>query len=50
MMTLFGGIGYWSHGLLERQEKLIEEKKEQIIRNRERLAQIKEEQGTASGH
>ncbi|CAO1618152.1 unnamed protein product [Parajaminaea phylloscopi] len=46
LMTIFGGIGYWAHGLQERQEKLIEQKKEQILRNRERVAQRQQEQAS----
>lgn len=37
LMAAFGGVGYWAHGLELRQGALIQAKKEQILRNRERL-------------
>ncbi|PWN20005.1 hypothetical protein BCV69DRAFT_241326, partial [Microstroma glucosiphilum] len=37
LMAAFGGVGYWAHGLEARQGALIQAKKEQILRNRERL-------------
>ncbi|KAJ1027864.1 hypothetical protein NDA13_003317 [Ustilago tritici] len=38
LMTAFGGLGYYIHGLEGRQLELIAHKKEQILKNRERLA------------
>lgn len=38
MMAAFGAVGYYMSGLEERQVALIAAKKEQILRNRERLS------------
>ncbi|KIS72253.1 uncharacterized protein UMAG_11831 [Mycosarcoma maydis] len=38
LMTAFGALGYYVHGLEGRQLELIAHKKEQILKNRERLA------------
>ncbi|KAN0066449.1 hypothetical protein ACQY0O_000543 [Thecaphora frezii] len=38
VMTAFGALGYYLHGLEGRQLALIAEKKEQILKNRERLS------------
>jgi hypothetical protein len=38
MMTAFGALGYYVHGLEGRQLELIANKKEQILKNRERIA------------
>lgn len=42
-MTIGGFAGYYFHGLQERQEELIQKKKEEILRNRERIAAKNEE-------
>ena len=39
IMTAFGGLGYYLHGIEGRQNELIAKKKEQILQNRERLSQ-----------
>lgn len=41
-MTAFGAAGYYLHGMEARQEELIQKKKEQIIKNRERVLAAKE--------
>ncbi|EPQ31863.1 uncharacterized protein PFL1_00062 [Pseudozyma flocculosa PF-1] len=38
VMTAFGGLGYYFHGLEGRQEELIAKKKEQILQNRQRIS------------
>ncbi|TKY90895.1 hypothetical protein EX895_000893 [Sporisorium graminicola] len=38
LMSAFGALGYYVHGLEGRQLELIAHKKEQILKNRERLA------------
>ncbi len=38
LMGAFGGLGYYIHGLEGRQLELIAHKKEQILKNRERVA------------
>ena len=38
LMGAFGALGYYVHGLEGRQLELIAHKKEQILKNRERLA------------
>lgn len=42
-MGAFGTLGYWLHGVEHRQNELIALKKEQILKNRERLAARSEE-------
>jgi hypothetical protein len=44
-MGAFGGLGYYLHGLEGRQNELIAHKKEQILKNRERLQAHKEGSG-----
>lgn len=44
LMGAFGALGYYVHGLEGRQLELIAHKKEQILKNRERLA------GASSSH
>ncbi len=43
-MTAFGGLGYYLHGVEARQVELIQAKKEQILANRERVAQREQAQ------
>lgn len=38
LMSAFGALGYYVHGLEGRQLELIAHKKEQILKNRERIA------------
>ncbi|KAE8245450.1 hypothetical protein A4X13_0g5914, partial [Tilletia indica] len=40
LMGLFGAAGYWLHGVEIRQREIIENKKEAIRANRQRLAGI----------
>lgn len=44
-MGAFGAFGYWAHGLEGRQNELIRLKKEQILKNRERIASPNEGNG-----
>ncbi|KDN39239.1 hypothetical protein K437DRAFT_259127 [Tilletiaria anomala UBC 951] len=38
LMTVFGAAGYYLHGVEGRQAELIQQKKEQILKNRQRMA------------
>lgn len=40
MMTAFGALGYFLHDLEGRQNSMIAAKKDQILQNRERLAEL----------
>lgn len=48
-MGAFGSLGYWLHGVEHRQNELIALKKEQILRNRERLTARNEEKNGGGG-
>lgn len=48
-MTAFGGLGYYFHGLKERQEAFIQYKTESIQANRERMAGVLEERKAQNG-
>ena len=47
MITAFGGLGYYMHGLEGRQLAYIAAKKEQIQQNRERVEQLLRDRRTA---
>ncbi|KAI8379612.1 uncharacterized protein BYT42DRAFT_569402 [Radiomyces spectabilis] len=42
--AVFGGFGYYVHGLQQRQEDLIESKKEVLLKNRARAEEIAKKQ------
>lgn len=45
MMTAFGAVGYYFHGLEGRQNLAIQAKKEQILKNREAMAALQQKDG-----
>ena len=45
LMTAFGAVGYYFHGLEGRQNQAIQAKKEQILKNREALAALHQSEG-----
>lgn len=45
LMTAFGAVGYYFHGLEGRQNQAIQAKKEQILKNREALAALRQADG-----